>query len=321
MRALVYHAYGPPDVLSVQEIPIPEPGPGEVRIRVKAVSLNASDCEFLRAKPVYVRTWGLTRPRFEVLGSDIAGVVEALGKDVTEFREGDEVFGDVLYRWGGFAEFVCAPVNALLKKPAGLSFEQVAAIPQASTVALQGHNWKRPLARGERVLVNGAGGSAGTFALQLARRLGAAEVIGVDHTSKLERMKELGATRVVDYTQEDYTRVAGPCDRILDLVGSRSLLSARSALSENGIYTIVGGPMGRIIAAAFLGPLLSAVSGKKTGMLMHKQNASDIGHMVRLCETGEVSVVIDRTYPLEQGAEAFRQLCEGRVFGKVVVTV
>lgn len=317
---MVYRDYGSPERLTLEDVARPEPADDEVLVEVEAVSLNASDWELLNGSPSYTRIWGLCRPRHQVLGSDIAGRVAALGKAVTRFRPGDAVFGDVFERWGGLAEFALASESALLRKPDELSFEQAAAIPQSAVLALQGLRQGRRQEPGHRVLINGAGGGAGTFAIQLAKYLGAAEVTGVDHTRKLDRMRSLGADRVIDYMEEDFTRNGGRYDRIVDFAASRSILDCARALTPTGVYVLAGGSVRQIVGALVLGSVISALHRKSLGLLMHRQSRSDMELVVRLCEAGDVRPVIDRLYPLGETAEAFRQLGEGRAFGKVVIT-
>ena len=240
MKAVVYTRYGPPDVLQLKEVPTPAPTDDEVLIKVEAVSLNRSDWEGLRGTPLYARIGGLLRPRRRILGSDIAGRVEMAGRNIRRLRPGDEVFGDILGRMGGFAEYVCAREGVLALKPAGMTWEQAAAIPQAAVIALQGRRDKGQVQPGQQVLINGAGGGAGTFAVQLAKLYGA-EVTGVDNTGKLDFMRSLGADHVVDYTREDFTRNGQQYDLILDLIAHRSVFAYERALKPNGRYFAVGG--------------------------------------------------------------------------------
>jgi NADPH:quinone reductase-like Zn-dependent oxidoreductase len=318
MKAAVRRRYGSPDVVELEEIEKPSPGESEVLVQVHAVSLNASDWESLTGTPAYVRMWGLFRPKYEVLGSDIAGRVEAVGKSVRQFRPGDEVFGDILGCWGGLAEYACAPEDSLMLKPASMTFEQASAMPQAALVALQGLCDKGQIQSGQRVLINGAGGGAGTFAVQVARSLGA-EVTGVDSARKLELMRSVGADRVIDYTQEDFTRNGQHYDLILDLVARRSIFDSKRALSPKGRYVLGGGSLARILEVLFLGPLLS-MGGRKMGILAAQANKG-LAHMVELFEAGTVLPVIDKTYPLSEAAEALRYLGEGQALGKVVIAV
>ena len=319
MKAAVRRQYGSPDVVALEEIEEPSPGDDEVLIRVHAVSLNASDWELLTGTPAYIRMmWGLFKPRYKVLGSDVAGRVEAVGKLAKKFRPGDEVFGDILGCFGGLAEYACAPEDSLMLKPASMTFEQASAIPQAGLVALQGLCDKGQVQFGQRVLINGAGGGAGTFAVQLAKSLGA-EVTGVDSARKLELMRSVGADYAIDYTQEDFTRNGQQYDLILDLVAHRSVFDNKRALSPKGRYVLAGGSLPRILEVLFLGPFLS-MGGRNMGILGAQANKG-LAHMVEVFEAGTVVPVIDKTYPLSEAAEALRYLGEGQALGKVVITV
>jgi NADPH:quinone reductase-like Zn-dependent oxidoreductase len=317
MKAVVYTRYGPPDVLQLQEVEKPAPRDDEVLVRVHTVSLNASDWEFLTGAPLYTRMWGPLKPGYRILGSDIAGIVEGVGKDVTQFEPGDQVFGDVLDVKGCLAEYACAPENELRLKPASLTFEQAAAIPQAASVALQGLRDKGQLRQGESVLINGAGGGAGSFAIQMARYFGA-EVTGVDSTEKLDMMRSIGADHVIDYTEEDFTRNGKLYDLILDFVAHRSIFDYRRALSPYGRYVMVGGFWGPILQALFLGPLISIASTRKMGLLLAKTN-KDLDYVIELIESGKVVPVIDKRYSLGEVPAAFRHLGEGHAKGKLVV--
>ena len=319
MKAVVYTEYGSPDVLELKEVEKPAPGDNEVLVEVHAVSVNASDWEFLTGKPLYIRIWGLLKPRHRILGSDIAGRVEAVGRNVKQFQPGDEVFGDILGTWGGFAEYVCAPEEALLPKPASMTFEQAAAIPQAAVVALQGLRDSGRIQRGQKVLINGAGGGAGTFALQIARVFDG-ELTGVDNTEKLGMMRSLGADHVIDYTREDFTKNGQCYDLILDLVAHHSIFDYKRALRPGGIYVLVGGSMARILQVLFLGPWISMTGSKKMGILPAKRN-KDLDFIIELFESGNVVPVIDRRYTLSEVAEALRYLGEGHAKGKVVITL
>ena len=319
MKAIVYKQYGSPDVLQATEVEKPVPGDDEVLVRVRAVSLNASDWEFLTGSPAYIRMWGLLRPKLRILGSDIAGQVEAIGKGVRRFRPGDEVYGDILERKGGFAEYVCAPENALTLKPQNMTFEQAAAIPQAATIALQSVRDKGDLRQGQRVLINGAGGGGGTFALQFARLCGA-EVTGVDSALKLDYMRSIGAHHVMDYAREDFTRNGQQYDLIVDFVARRSIFDCRRALAAGGMYVLVGGSVRRLLQLLFLGPALSLSGGKKMGILFAVPN-KDLTYIQDLFDSRTVVPVIDKCFPLEEVPEALRYLGAGLAKGKVVITV
>jgi NADPH:quinone reductase-like Zn-dependent oxidoreductase len=320
MKAMVYEKYGPPDVLELKEVAKPVPGDDEILVEVHAASLNASDWEFLTARPRYVHLWGPFRPRFKILGSDIAGRVEAVGGNVTQFQPGDEVFGDVMMSWGGFAEYVCACEDQLVRKPAGMTFSEVAALPQAGVVALQALRDKGGIQSGQKVLINGAGGGAGSFAIQIAKMYGA-EVTGIDRRSKLDFMRSIGADHVIDYTREDFAQCSRRFDLIVDFIAHRSIFDYRRVLSDQGNYVLVGGSVPRILQTLFLGPLIEMVGSKKMGILGHRQNTVDMAHMAKLCETGRVVPAIDRRYSLGEVADALRYLGEGHAKGKVIITL
>jgi len=320
MKAIVYHTYGSPDVLKLEEVKKPTPTDDEVLIKIHAVSVNRSDWEGLRGKPLYARIGGLLKPRHRILGSDIAGRVEMAGRNNRQFQPGDEVFGDILGRRGGFAEYVCARGGAMALKPARMTFEQVAAIPQAAVIALQGIRDKGQVQPGQKVLINGAGGGAGTFAVQLAKLYGA-EVTGVDNTGKLDFMRSLGADHVIDYTREDFTNDGKQYDLILDLVAHRSVFAYKRALRPNGSYFFVGGSVATIFQILLLGPWIGRTTGKKIRLLVVQPNRKDLVFITELCEAGKVVPVIDRRYPLSEVPEALRYLGEGRAKGKVVITL
>jgi NADPH:quinone reductase-like Zn-dependent oxidoreductase len=320
MKAIVYTEYGPPEVLQLKEVPDPTPRDDEVLIKVQAVSVNRSDWEGLRGKPLYARIGGLLRPRHQILGSDIAGRVEVTGRNVRRFRPGDEVFGDILPRMGGFAEYVCARESALALKPASMTFEEVATIPQSAVIALQGIRDKGQVQPGQQVLINGAGGGAGTFAVQLAKLYGA-EVTGVDNSSKQDFMRSLGADHVIDYTQEDFTRNGQQYDLILDIVAHRSVFAYKRALRSNGRYFLSGGSVATIFQILLLGPWIGVTTGKRIRIQAVRPNLEDMVHMTELYEAGKMVPVIDRRYPLSGVPEALQYLGEGRTKGKVVITV
>ncbi|WP_020526191.1 NAD(P)-dependent alcohol dehydrogenase [Flexithrix dorotheae] len=320
MKVLVYENYGSPDELKLREKDKPLPNENEVLVKVKAVSLNASDIEFLRGVPLYTRMWGMFKPKYQILGSDFSGIVEAVGAKVVGFKQGDEVFGDIFERWGCLAEFVTVPSDKLLKKPVSLSFEEVAAIPQAAVVALQAIRDKGKLQKEEKVLINGAGGGAGTFGIQLAKLYGA-EVTGVDNAGKQEFMRSLGADNVIDYQQEDFTQFEGQYDLIIDFVAYRSIFDLKKALKANGRYVMVGGALNRIFQTLIFGSLISMSGKKDLGILAHKQNEKDIQHILSLIEENKIRTMIDKVFPLNEGAEAFSYLGNGLAKGKVVIRV
>ena len=319
MKAIVRDTYGPPELLELVELEKPVPGETEVLIRLHATSLNASDWEILTGKPLYGRIWGFFTPKFRILGSDIAGTVETVGAKVTRFSPGDAVYGDVFDRWGGFAEWVCAPEDMLRSKPKSMSFEQASAIPQSGAIALQGLRDKGRVQPGQTVLINGAGGSAGTFAIQIAKVLGA-EVTAVDSEQKLELMRSLGADHVIDYAKEDFTKNGQRYDLILDLVGQHTVLDFKRALAPKGRYLIVGGPVLLILGVLSLGSLVSLFSRKKMGMLTIKVNQG-LDRLEELFESGDVVPAIDRRYPLSETPRALRRLGDGRAKGKLVISL
>lgn len=320
MLAWTYERYGEPDVMRFHEVPDPSPADHEVRVRVHATSLNASDMEFLRAKPAYIRMGAPFRPRVSILGSDVAGVVEAVGAKVTRWKPGDAVCADLMFHgWGGLAERVCAPAEHWAKKPDDVPFDVAASIPQAGVVALQAIERKGALQPGERVAINGAGGGSGTFAIQIAKRLGA-EVTAIDRGEKAELMRSLGAAHVFDYTREDFTS-AGPYDLIVDFVAHRSLFDHRRALGPKGRYVLVGGSIPRLLQTVVVGRALSALGRRQLGMLLHEQNVEDVATLLERCHTGEVVPHIGHRFGLAQADDAMRVLTEGRTQGKVVVTV
>jgi len=319
MKAIVYHKYGSPDVLELKEVEKPTPKGNEVLIKVHAASVNSWDWNLLRGTPFLVRLGGLLKPKYKILGADIAGRVEAVGRNVKQFQPGDEVFGDISgCGWGGFAEYVCARENALALKSASMTFEEAASVPQAAVLALQGLRDKGQIPPGQKVLINGAGGGVGTFAVQIAKTFGA-EVTGVDSTGKLDMLRSIGADQVIDYTKEDFTKNGQRYDLILDVVAYRSIFDYKRALRPNGICVLVGGSMAAIFKALFFGSLITR--GKKIGVLMHKPNKNDLNSMKELFEAGKVVPVIDRHYPLSEVPEALRYFGEGHVQGKVVITV
>lgn len=320
MKAIVRYQYGSPDVLKLEEVEKPIPSDDEVLVKIHAVSINGSDREGLIGKPLYVRIGGLRKPGYPILGSDIAGRVEQTGKNITQFNQGDEVFGEIPGYHGGFAEYACASEHTLAQKPAGLTFEQAAAIPQGGVIALNGIREKGQVQPGQQVLINGAGGSGGSFAVQLARLYGA-EVTGVDNTHKMDFLRSLGADHVIDYTRQDFTKTGKQYDLILDLIAHRSVFAYRRALKPGGTYFFVGGSIGTLFQILLLGPWIKMTTGKRIRLLAVPQNNKDLMAITELCESGKITPVIDRTYPLHQVPEALRYVTEGRARGKVVITV
>jgi NADPH:quinone reductase-like Zn-dependent oxidoreductase len=320
MKAVVHTAYGPPDVLQFTEVATPTPTDDDVLIKVQAVSVNRSDWEGLTGKPLYARFGGLLKPGSQILGSDVAGRVVMAGRNHSQFQPGDEVFGEMWNYHGGFAEYVCTRGRAWALKPTSLTFEQVAAIPQAGVIALQGIRDKGQVQPGQKVLINGAGGGAGSFAVQLAKLYGA-EVTGVDNSGKLDFMRSLGADHVIDYTREDFTKTGQQYDLILDLVAHRSAFAYRRALKPNGTYFAVGGSVATLFQILLLGPWMRRATGKHIRVLAVQRNQKDLLAITELCEAGKIVPVIDRRYPLREVPEALRYLGEGHAKGKVVITV
>lgn len=320
MKAFVYEKYGSPDVLHLAEVEKPTPKADEILIKIHAVSINGSDREGLIGKPLYARTSGLFKPGNPILGSDIAGKVEAVGSNHTEFKPGDEVFGEIPGYHGGFAEYVCTNGSTMVPKPASLTFEEAAAIPQAGVIALRGIRDVGQVQPEQKVLINGAGGSAGSFAIQLAKLHGA-EVTGVDNAHKLDFMRSLGADHVIDFAREDFTKSGKQYDLILDVIAYRSVFAYPRALRPNGTYFFTGGSTALIFQILFLGPLIKRITGKNLRMLFVPQNRKDLLAVTVLCEAGEIVPVIDRQYSFSEVPEAFRYIGEGQAKGKVVISM
>ena len=320
MKAVVYTRYGPPDVLQLTDVETPAPKDNEVLVKVHAVSLNASDWEMLRGKPLYSRIMGPFRPRCHILGSDIAGRVEAVGRNTTLVQPGEDVFADILSQMGGFAEYVCVPERALARIPAGMTYEQAAALPQAGAIALQGIREKGQVQPGQQVLVNGAGGGSGMYAVQLAKLHGA-EVTGVDNAEKLEFIRALGADHVIDYTRDDFTRNGRTYDLILDVAAHCSTFAYSRSLKPKGRYLYVGGSVATLLHVLLIGPLIGRPSGKRIRLLAVRLGAQHLAPMVELCQAGKITTVIDRRYQLSEVPEALRYLGEGHAKGKVVIII
>ena len=320
MKAIVYYKYGSPDVLKLEEVEKPTPADNQLLIKVQAVSVNRSDWEGLIGKPLYARIGGLIKPGNKILGSDIAGTVEAVGKDVKQFKPRDEVFGLMLNYGGGFAEYACKSEKAMALKPANMTFEEAAAIPQAAFIALQGIREKGQVQPGQKVLINGAGGGAGTFAIQLAKLAGA-EVTGVDNTEKLELMRSLGADHVIDYTKEDFTKNGKQYDLILDVIAYRSVFAYQRALKPNGNYFLAGGSVFTMLQMLLLGPWIRRTTSKNIRVLVVQTDSKDLVYITELIESGKVKLVIDKHFSLSETAEALRYLGEGHAKGKIVITV
>ena len=317
MKAVVYDRYGTSDVLHVAEVPIPSPAAGQVRVKVAATSVNLSDWETLRGSPAYARIGGLRHPARRTLGSDIAGVVDEVGPGVTRFRPGDEVYGDNLALKGGFAEYALAPATVLTHKPAGLTFAEASTIPQAGAIALQG---TRTAMAGSRVLINGAGGGTGTFAIQICAGLGA-HVTAVDNAVKQAFMRSVGADDVIDYKVQDFTLTTKPYDLILDLVAHRTVSAYRRALAPGGRYRCVGGSVGALLRVLTIGPVVGRLSGRSIGVLAVKEGPAHFEPLAEWCLAGRVKIHIDRVFRLDEVPAALSYVGEGHALGKVVVGI
>jgi NADPH:quinone reductase-like Zn-dependent oxidoreductase len=322
MKAIVYTKYGSPDNLELKDVEKPTPKDDEVLIKVHAASVNSGDLHLLRADPFLTRLYsGLLKPKFNILGADIAGQVEAVGKTVKQFKPGDEVFGDIsACSWGGFAEYVCARENALVLKPANISFEEAAAVPMAAVTALQGLREKGNIQPGQKVLINGASGGVGTFAVQIAKSFGA-EVTGICSTRNLDVVRSIGADHVVDYTQVDFTQNGQHYDLVIAANGYHPISDYRRALSPKGTYVMTGGSTVQLSEAMFQGAWISMTGSQKMGNLLAKPNQKDLAFMKELLEAGKVVPVIDKRYPLSDVPEAIRYLEAGHAQGKVVINV
>jgi len=316
MKAIVYRKFGPPDVLHLEEVEKPVPKDNEISVRVHAASLNAYDWRHLRASPFFMRLMGagLLRPKHRVLGADIAGQIEAVGRNVTQFRPGDEVFGEGSY--GGFAEFVCVDEKRVVLKPADLAFEEAAAVPMAGLTALQGLRDKGKIQAGQKVLINGASGGVGTFAVQIAKSFGT-EVTGVCSTAKMDLVRSIGADHIIDYTQEDVTNNGQLYDLIFDIAAFRSISKYRRILAPGGRYVLAGGSMGRFFQLM----LMSMTGVKNMGLMVANINQKDLLFLIELMKAGKVKSIIDKRYPLSETPEALRYLENGHARGKVVITV
>jgi NADPH:quinone reductase-like Zn-dependent oxidoreductase len=314
MKAIVCTKYGSPDVLQLKEVEKPIPKDHEVLIHIQAASVNPFDWHFMRGTPYLVRLQsGLRKPKEITVGADVSGVVEAVGKDVTEFQPGDKVFGTCS---GAFAEYVCTSEKGLVKKPDNLTFEQAAAVPIAAFTALQGIRDTGQVLPGQKVLINGASGGVGTFAVQIAKSFGA-EVTGVCSTRNVDMVRSIGADFVIDYSKEDFTQGGNQYDLILDMVGNRSLSKCRRILSPNGILVIVGGPMNRALRANVMSRFVS----QKLSMFMAVRSKKDLIIIQDLLASGKVTPVIDRRYSLSDLPQAIHYVEEGHARGKVVITM
>ena len=323
MKAIVFTEYGSPDSLQLKDVSKPVPNSNEVLVKVHASSINSWDWEFQSGSSWITRlSAGLLKPKptKQILGSDVAGTVEAVGKGVTRFKQGDELFGDLWDSWGGFAEYASADENTFERKPNNVTFEQAAAVPQAGVLALQGLRTTGKIQPGQKVLINGAGGGVGTFAIQIAKYIGT-EVTGVDATDKLDLVRSLGADHVIDYTQEDFCKNGQQYDLILDVHTYRSMFDYKRALTPTGTYAIVGGSSLRVDQALLLRLwALITRDTQKLRLVMEGPNKG-LADLAELLETGNVVPVVDRVYPLSEVPDALRYFVEGHHKGKIVISI
>ena len=321
MQAIVYHTYGSPDVLKLEEVETPTPKDNEILVKVQAAAAAAGDWHLLRADPFLVRLmYGLLTPKYKILGADVAGRVEAVGRSVTQFQPGDEVFGDLSRcGFGAFAEYVAAPESAFALKPTNLTFAEAAAVPVSAVTALLGLR-EGNIQAGQQVLINGASGGVGTFAVQIAKAFGA-EVTAVCSTSKVAMVRALGADHVIDYTQEDFTKNGERYELIMAANGYQPLSAYQRALTPQGRYVMTGGATAQMFEAMLLGAWRSKKGGQKLGNILVKPSQTDLQVMKELIEAGKVKPVIDRCYPLPGVPDAIRYVEAGHAKGKVVITV
>jgi NADPH:quinone reductase-like Zn-dependent oxidoreductase len=328
MKAALRDRYGGPDVVQLGDVDVPVPSDDQVLVRVRAASVNRADLDGLLPKPSVMRLFmGLRAPRSHRIGLDVAGVVESAGASVTRFRPGDEVFGDMFLfgeQGGAFAEYVCAPEGAFEPMPPGMSFEDAATLPHSAILALQGLRLRngRTIKPGDKVLIDGASGNVGPFAVQIAKALGA-EVTGVSSRDKMDMVRALGADHVIDYTKVDYTKAGDRYDWIVDTDSHHSLFSVRRALRPKGVYVTLGGTTSTLISALLVAPLISRATDKWIGLLLWWKpfKAEDVATLRELIAAGKVKPVIDRRFPLAEVADALRWVDEGRARGKVIITV
>ena len=322
MKAIVCDKYGSPDVLELKEVKKPSPTENQVLVKVHSASLNFGNLVLLKGKPFLARfAFGLTKPKYSIPGGDIAGTVEAVGGKVKLFKVGDEVFGDLSgCGWGGFAEYVAVPENALALKPVNISFEEAAATPMAGVTALQGLRDKGKIKKGHKVLIYGASGGVGTFAVQIAKSFGA-EVTGVCSTRNVEILRSIGADHIIDYTKEDFTQHQGRYDLVLGVNGSNFLSAYKRLLKRNGQFVHVGGSESQLYQTLFLGPFISMIESKKISSLLQRSNQKDLNDLKELLEMEKVKPIIDKRFKLSEITEAFNYFQEGHAQGKVVITL
>ncbi|WP_409300122.1 NAD(P)-dependent alcohol dehydrogenase [Peribacillus sp. SCS-155] len=322
MKAVFYDKYGAPDVLQIKEVPKPGHADDQVLVKVHAASVNYGNLVLLKGEPFLARfAFGLLKPKYSIPGGDIAGRVEAVGANVKQFQPGDEVFGDLSGSgWGGFAEYVSVPEHALAPKPANLSFEEAAAIPMAGTTALQSLRDKGKLCPGQKVLIYGASGGVGTFAVQIAKVLGA-EVTAVCSTRNIDIARSIGADHVIDYKIEDFANRTEKYDLILGANGKQPISVYKRALTPKGVFVHVGGSGSQMFQAMVMGPFISKTDGKKFGTFLQRANQKDLFLLKDYLETGKVKPVIDKRYTLAEVSEAFRYFADGHAQGKVVIAI
>jgi NADPH:quinone reductase-like Zn-dependent oxidoreductase len=322
MEAIVYSEFGSTENFKLQEVEKPGPKDNEVLIKIHAASINSWDWDMVCGRPLLYRLlFGLFKPKYNIIGCDVAGTVEATGKNVSHLKVGDEVFGDVSpCGFGAFAEYVCASENLIALKPINASFEEAAAIPQGAVLALQSLNHKADLKPGNHILINGAGGCMGPFVLQLAKLKGVT-VTCVDAALKLNMLSTLGADHVIDYMQEDFTKNGKLYDLIIEPVANRSIFEYKNSLAPNGNYVIVGGKVRRIFQTLFVGSLISMFTNRKMRILAHRPNTNDLYVLKELFEAGKLKSIIDKTFPLHEIPKALQYYGSGNAIGKVVITV
>lgn len=322
MKAIVSTKYGSPNDLQLKEVDKPIPSGNEVLVKIHAASLNFGNIVLLKGKPFLARfAFGMLKPKFSIPGGDIAGTVEAIGKDITQFQVGDDVFGDLSScGWGGFAEYVTVPENSLALKPANISFEEAAATPMAGATALQGLRDKGNIKSGQKVLIYGASGGVGTFAVQIAKSFGA-EVTGVCSTRNVEILWRLGADHIIDYKKDDFNKRTEHYDVILGVNGSHPISAYKRLLKPNGIFVHVGGSSSQLFQTLVFGPFMSMTGDKKLTNLLQRAKQEDLQALKSLLEAGKVKPVIDRSYKLSEVPEAFKYFEKGHSQGKVIITM
>ena len=323
MKAVCYYHYGKPDQLVFTEVPTPEIKPGHVLVRVHAASINSWDYDMLRGHTFIIRVLsGFTKPKYPIVGCDIAGVVEQVGAGCADWKVGDEVFGDIAEGgFGAFAEYVCVPEKLLARKPSSVSFKDAAAIPQAGLLAIQGLRYHGDMQAGQHLLINGAGGGVGPIALSYAKSKGA-HVTCVDRAEKFDILKSFGADELIDFTTTDYTRTGKQYDKILDVTAWRSAADYRRALTPNGIFTMIGGSMGGLLLRMMvIEPLLSKFRSQKLGIMGYRPSRVALDELIGLYESKTINVAIDRVFPLSQLREAFEYFESGKFKGKIVIEV